>query len=489
MALSKSEIIKSKPIGGGLNNFYDLYNTTRTDIPKLSDAVGHMHIDDEGLNNLIINLILALQSLPVARLLPSPNGHRTLSSHLSRFYSAVNSDNFDLRSTIPLLTKVFNKAPDADIWDAVYDLVTKSTPPPCPLPYPNRTPILFNTGSLANTYEYRKHFDGAMKDELNLSLYIDIPNFFDTFFGGLINLELVAGAVFKKCQEDENPLYKKEEGEQIDMFLKFAKECSTTRRKLDGSFTNNTQINESSRYYWSQILIPGELKSNPNIDRHNDTWLDLAKYARHVLTAQETRQFVLDFTLCGSIMQLWEFDRLGSIASSPFDINKEGLQFVSAILGYLWINKEQLGFDPIIFELDGKHYMEITRNGRTEQLIFVELMKQHLSSFLINLDLAIKENQEKPSGALSKTGTRAFIAIGALYSEEHSFMHDLESSFWVLFWICIHYNEPNKKSQVVPKFEKLNYEEMEELAKLKKGMVDHEGDFIKTVKENFTSYY
>ncbi|KAI9766362.1 MAG: hypothetical protein M1840_006626 [Geoglossum simile] len=86
--------------------------------------------------------------------------------------------------------------------------------------------------------------------------------------------------------------------------------------------------------------MPGELKSNPNADKRNDTWLDLARYARHVLTAQDTHQFVLGFTLCESIMRLWEFDRLGGIASPPFDINKEGLQFVSAILGYLWMNKE-----------------------------------------------------------------------------------------------------------------------------------------------------
>jgi hypothetical protein len=60
-------------------------------------------------------------------------------------------------------------------------------------------------------------------------------------------------------------------------------------------------------------------------------------------------------------------------------------------------------------------------------------------SFIIDLDLAIRKNQENFSGALSKTGTRAFMVIGALYGEEHTFMHDLESFFWVLFWICIHY--------------------------------------------------
>ncbi|MCJ1359879.1 MAG: hypothetical protein MMC33_009882 [Icmadophila ericetorum] len=62
-------------------------------------------------------------------------------------------------------------------------------------------------------------------------------------------------------------------------------------------------------------------------------------------------------------------------------------------------------------------------------------------SFLIDLDLAVKEQRES-SGARVKTGTRAFMAIGVLYGERHSFMHDLESFFWVLFWICIHYSGP-----------------------------------------------
>src|SRR5947207_318784 len=154
------------------------------------------------------------------------------------------------------------------------------------------------------------------------------------------------------------------------MFLKFAEENeltpkvqrrslgqptqhlsgSATKRKLDIGFANCTKASESFRYDWLQILMPGELKSNPKTDEYTDTWLDLTRYARHVLTAQDTRRFVLGFALCGSIMRLWEFDRLGGIASLPFDINKEGLQFVSAVLGYLWMNEEQLEFDPTIIE-------------------------------------------------------------------------------------------------------------------------------------------
>ena len=111
------------------------------------------------------------------------------------------------------------------------------------------------------------------------------------------------------------------------------------------------------------------------------------------------------------------------------------------------------------------------------------------SSFLIDLDLAIKEDRERPSGVPNKTGTRAFMAIGALYGEKRSFMHDLESFFWVLFWICIHYTGPRGESRVVPNYERWNYADTEELAKIKKGEVSHERDFIKTAGEHFTTYH
>jgi len=148
--------------------------------------------------DFVIDLILALQNLPAAHLPPSPNGRGVLRDDLLRFFSLVVSNDFNIRSVISLLNKVIDKAPDADIWGTVCDLVTQSTSPR-PLPYPNQTPISFNTGSPANTSEYRKQFDGALKDALDSSLHINVPNFFDTFFRGLTNLESVARAVFKKC--------------------------------------------------------------------------------------------------------------------------------------------------------------------------------------------------------------------------------------------------------------------------------------------------
>lgn len=110
-------------------------------------------------------------------------------------------------------------------------------------------------------------------------------------------------------------------------------------------------------------------------------------------------------------------------------------------------------------------------------------------AFLIDLDLGVRVHRQGPSGARGITGTRAFMAIGVLRGEKHSFMHDYESFFWVIFWICIHYNEPHEAGRAVPIFEKWNYAEMEELAKLKLGTVLDEDIFLETLKLNLTPYY
>jgi len=109
-------------------------------------------------------------------------------------------------------------------------------------------------------------------------------------------------------------------------------------------------------------------------------------------------------------------------------------------------------------------------------------------SFLIDLDLAIKEGHNKSSRAPNKTGTKVFMAIDILYGKEYSFMHDLESFFWVLFWICIHFIGLGGEARVT-EFKSWNYENTTKLAEIKKEMVVHEGDFIKNITENFSPYY
>jgi len=43
------------------------------------------------------------------------------------------------------------------------------------------------------------------------------------------------------------------------------------------------------------------------------------------------------------------------------------------------MTNEQLGFDPTITDLDGKRYVKITRDDKTERIVILELIKRHFS--------------------------------------------------------------------------------------------------------------
>ena len=93
----------------------------------------------------------------------------------------------------------------------------------------------------------------------------------------------------------------------------------------------------------------------------------------------------------------------------------------------------------------------------------------------------------KASGAPEKTGTKVFMAIGVLVGDPHSFMHDLESFFWVLFWICIHYAGPGMEVADVETFGDWNCTPIETVALLKSGLVMP--DFFETkLTQHITNY-
>ena len=675
--------------------------------------------------NLIRKLVLAFENSPASEQLPSKFRNATLLDDIDHFLPSIASRTYDLQRTITLCERVIECASEEEIWDAVYDLVTESPPFLCPASSIEQTPWQHNTNSFVNSAEHRRYVDDVLKEELG-PMHVGVPGFFKAFFAEVAGLELAAQAVFEKCKEGDNPSYREGSGWQswpekarekdvlswfapmTGQLLDFAEEHqpassvrrrplaqphqplegSTAERKLDVGFVDDPYAGVDSKYHWSQILVPGELKSNPSADMTSKAWLDLGRYARKVLAAQDSRRFVLGFTLCGSLMRLWEFDRLGGIASTCFNINQEGQQFVSAVLGFLWMNKKQLGFDPTISTADGIRYIEIERNHQKERLVIDKVMKRascvagrattcwkaylqgddlrtplvikdswqfpereeegellreatdkkvvnvaryyhhetvciggydddicgnvrkglditkaenykpmppprttRLSttrqkrsssctdaslppskrtcsssstkagkrsaglnrvhrrvivrdygkaiykassrvamlnaligcidgyeslhtragmlhrdismnnliineddsnpsrgSFLIDLDLAVNEQREKPSGARGMTGTRAFMAIGVLFNEKHSFMHDLESFFWVLFWICIHFSGPHK-GRCVKRFDKWHYLDTVNLVAAKKAVVDDQRDFLRVAEENFTHYY
>lgn len=351
-------------------------------------------------------------------MLPSSGRDKHLFSDLLKLYLVVNSDDFDLDRINPLLEAALaENLVDALIWDQVYKATAESTPPSRPIASSlQQTPRLQNTSSFANSSEQRKYVDKVLKWELG-PLYVGVHRFREAFFGQVEGLETASQAVFEKCKEGSDPLFGSKgwskwpadpnESDVLAWFNslipkleEYAKDCnpsdldgrrkllaqpttplpgSTGKRKMNIGFVNNDfkynpELEKDFRYRWSHILVPGKLKENSSADIPSEAWIDLATYVREVLSAQDARRFALGFTLCGSLMRIWEFDRLGGIASEKFDINEDGLQFVSTILGFLRMDETQLGFDPTIKAEGGERYIEIGRGVKCERLIIDHVM-------------------------------------------------------------------------------------------------------------------
>ncbi|KAF8847973.1 hypothetical protein BDZ45DRAFT_636317 [Acephala macrosclerotiorum] len=758
------KVIQDNPLTDALNDFRTTLKLAYPDADFQDPLFKFEHLVTDSVGrSLALKLIGILLLLPTSSALHSDDGRTPLNGEIALVYARLSSNQTEFIHTVQLLKNVVTCVEDATIWSSVIDLISRTRPIHRPAtPQSNisfvasyqQTPWSFNTGSFANTSDLRRDVDPILKDELEGNLIIDHADFFNKFFDGVSQLGEVAATVFERCKKAETPLYSEGIGwvewpedcneskvlrwlrQRIDQFLQFAhaegfqpptlRRCfatpnkpisgSISKRKLDVgiAYDRRNETPASSALLentddglpcdWSDVLVPGELKSNPREDNYSSTWFDLSRYAREIFYAEDTRRSVLGFTLCGSIMRLWEFDRLGGVASESFDIHEDGLMFISVILGFFWMTERELGFDPTIHQNKGGRYIKITTDGQPEQLHLDKVIKRqrcvagrattcwgayrdgdkagshfvvkdswedeerpeeglllkklteagvenvaeyyyhetlcvgsaiddirnnvrkglkdeggkyafrkghfnsdtlagssksdaalaqrlmsggrgrtrsisrkrssssrqasnpppkracsdspikedrmrqrknrvhrrlimrrvgksiydasspaamitgvlggikgHESSlkrnvlhrdisvgnimleqteedgFLIDFDLAIEIDRKEASGAPSMTGTKVFMAIGALYGEHHSFMHDLESFFWVLFWVCIHWNGPGQGTSRT-EYESWNYKDTKELAEIKKGKVDEEDKFTLEVTRNFSSY-
>ena len=728
------------------------------------------------IHQAIIPLIQLLKEHPVASRLHNPASNLPLASELATILTHLkesNEDTFDYGPYRELSEQVVSESADHTIWETAFGLIAKTKPKRTTPPItPHRsasganqslkqTPHSYSTSGLESTSESKDDIFPVLKKELSPSLRLDIPDFVDAVFGHVPHLEKLADTAFNSSQEGDvqegdDIRYTKDAGwsgwpkdcRERDVITWLGKVMSRlitliqhekgyvanrrrvystpnkfilgspVKRKMDTGIEKVVEgvggPSQDDPPHWDRMLVVGELKSNAAEDNHELTFLGLAQYAREVFRTQD-RRFVLGFTLCGSMMRLWHFDRSGSSGSTSFDINEDGLLFVRIMLGYYLMNDEQLGFDPTIRSVDGKRWIDITRHGKTERLFIEEDVRNHAAivgratrcwkaysgegtarqrlvvkdswqfeeraeegeliqeatsqsvsniaqyyhhetvqcsnkdddilgnvrkgmmqncgrqtftqrsntqlsasrfrgrttssqsqsgsklrkrvsspssspsplpsskrsrtshsesptdpakhnrihrrvvttspgkplneasscsaivtafigaiagkyfwyqrrgcpadllghesllkagilhrdistgnimltetedkGFLIDLDLAIKIEDQKPSGAPSRTGTKVFMAIGALLGRQHTFMHDLESFFWVFYWICMHYeglNEKGKMNEQRTEFEGWNWQKPKALARSKGGTIT--AALFSSVDDDVTKY-
>ncbi|KAK7740991.1 hypothetical protein SLS53_005054 [Cytospora paraplurivora] len=360
----------------------------------------------------LASLLLAHQASSV---LPSVSGTTNLRADILRFNIAISTD-FDFGRVKPLLATVLERKSDQELWDQVYKVVTESPPTsqltPQPTPRPSsplarQTPRTRTTGYIHNSSQNRASTDRLLKEELDV-LYVDVPDFHKAFLSHIPGLEAATDAIFKNCQQRESPQYRDgnwvgwpEDANQYKVLEWLATFCGTlanmakdhgftttrqlvsfaddylesstpARRKLDVGFVDNLQVQAKPKPSFSEIQVLGELKCNPKADTAAKAWFDNARYVREVFASQDNRRFVFSFTLCGSHMRVWKFDRIGGISSDLFDIHEDGPRLVSTLLGFLTIDQADLGYDPTIkIADDGERFIEINRNGKQERLFLL----------------------------------------------------------------------------------------------------------------------
>jgi serine/threonine protein kinase len=108
--------------------------------------------------------------------------------------------------------------------------------------------------------------------------------------------------------------------------------------------------------------------------------------------------------------------------------------------------------------------------------------------FLTDLDLAINVRRAEASGAPAKTGTRPFMAIQLLVGAPHNYLHDLESFFWVLFWMAVHHNGPGQQLSQHDTYTRWATEPASKVAMIKAGLVSDDAIYANDLKRDCTAY-
>ncbi|KAM3065250.1 hypothetical protein ACMFMF_011191 [Clarireedia jacksonii] len=119
---------------------------------------------------------------------------------------------------------------------------------------------------------------------------------------------------------------------------------SEADRKLDIFLASTNTALPNNKHNWSNVLVIGEHKQNSTEDSSSKILLQLAGYTREVFGSQPARRSVPGFTICGSLMRLWVFDKSG---------------LIKTIAGYILITEAELGLNTFIKHDEHSIYTDI----------------------------------------------------------------------------------------------------------------------------------
>lgn len=139
-------------------------------------------------------------------------------------------------------------------------------------------------------------------------------------------------------------------------------------RQIDLVVRRKNRESSEAEDIQKDIAVIGELKAS-NYNGVKKPLIQLAVYARDVFANQPTRRYLHAFTICGSKMEPWVFDRSGCYSPGPFNIHEYPDRFIRVLSGYIMMSEDELGLDTFKQREDGSELIQFEGDGyKTQRL-------------------------------------------------------------------------------------------------------------------------
>ncbi|TWU78747.1 hypothetical protein ED733_006618 [Metarhizium rileyi] len=338
-------------------------------------------------------LFYILSGSKVSLALASRIGRDSLLVDLSVVRSRIQKGDLKYRHFRALSQLVIRQAPDVDIWAAVVALI-EAIPyltPPSNFPLSSETPITHSSATQQGSEQTRQKIERRVFEEIRHCTHRAVGGFHEKYFEGH-KWNRRAKQVWQSAKSQYSNSDKRwtqlpnaaSEDEVCNWLLGIQRELlANERAAYYRSAAGNRVGTEASRHLdvfvkmkrgkapdanhdchdchdWKHILVVGELKKSNQ--KNQALWLQVGSAVRNVFASQPIRVFVHAFTLTGTEMETWVFDRSGPYSGATFDIHEEPEKFIQVMCGYLMMSNEELGLDIFTREKDNKLFITMPVN-------------------------------------------------------------------------------------------------------------------------------
>ncbi|KAH8746090.1 serine/threonine-protein kinase Sgk2 [Diaporthe sp. PMI_573] len=334
-------------------------------------------------------LFSILSASDISLALASRTGRESLLFDLTVIRSRLQKGDFEYQLLRPLSQLVIKQASDVDIWAAVVALIraiSHSTPPPS-LPPSFETPITHSSASQQGSEQTRRKIEPRVFEEIRHCTHRAVGGFHEKYFEGH-KWDRRAKRIWQSTKSRYSDSDKRwtqlpdaaNEDEVCNWLLDLQRELlaneraaycrsaagnrvgAEASRQLDLFVKKRTDEAADAKHDWRQVLVVGELKKSDQ--KNKALWLQVGSAVRNVFASQPTRLFVHAFTLTGTEMETWVFDRSGPYSGATFDIHEEPEKFIQVMCGYLMMSDEELGLDTFTRERENRLFVTMPVEAR-----------------------------------------------------------------------------------------------------------------------------